>query len=64
MADRLVTKGTRLSIQMFAKELKAEDAEFRLEANLAFGDKQYEVINLEYLEGLKNKQIDIHNDMF
>ena len=51
----LVQESSRLTIQMFAEEVRSEEQLFVLEANMTLNHREYEVVSLESIRAMKSR---------
>lgn len=51
----LVQDSSRLTIEMFAEEVRSEEQLFVLDSSMALNHREYEVVSLEHIRAMKSR---------
>jgi len=51
----LLQDSSRLTIELFANEVRAEEANFILDSNLSLNHREYEIVTLEQIRMIKSQ---------
>jgi len=60
--NKLLKIGSRVTVEVFSKAVTAEEASFKLDAGSAFGNKEYAIIDLNFIAGLKEKRPNLKDE--